>query len=127
MNKTISFQKTTVLIVLAALLVLAVAAIPGAQAKGSFKSCADKSIKVKVDDGEEGGVTTVPIPVKKVSIKGGNCAKAYKFFGDYFSGQNPDAIKGYNCKPVDLPVPTGFYGQSCTKGGTTIKYATRGG
>src|SRR3954447_17651655 len=126
MNQTVSFQKATVLLALAAFVVLAFAAIPGAHAKGGFKSCADKAIKFKVDDGT-GKKVTESIPVKKVSIKGGSCQKAYEFFGDYFSGQNPAAVKGYSCKPSNMPVPSGYFGQACTRGGTTIKYATRGG
>jgi hypothetical protein len=128
MNQNFGIHKTTVLLVLlaSAALVAAIAVAPSAGAKSAFKTCADKVVKVKVDDGE-GGKTTVTVPVKKVSVKGASCAKAYQFFADYFSGQNPEAVKGYNCKPASFPVPAGYFGQSCTKGGTTIKYATRGG
>ena len=126
MNQTINFPKTAVLLALAALLILAFAAIPGAQASGSFKSCADKQIKIQVDDGE-GGKTKFSIPAKKVSIKGGSCAKAYEFINAFYSGDKPELTKKYPCKSSNFAVPTGYFAEACGNGGTVIKFAARGG
>jgi hypothetical protein len=126
MNETISLQKTTVLLALAAFVMLAFAAIPGAQAKGSFKPCADKQIKIQVDNGE-GGKTKFTVPAKKVSIKGGTCAKAYEFITAFYSGEKPDLTKKYPCKSSNFAVPAGYFAEACGNGGTVIKFAARGG
>lgn len=115
---------------LAALVVLAVALVPGASAqKGGFKSCGNKKLTIQIDDGE-GHKTPYKIEVKTVSAKGVSCAKAFEFIRLQYNGEKVGKHGyplDYNCKGGEFTVPTGWYPEICSKPGKTIKYGAQGG
>jgi hypothetical protein len=113
-----------------AMAVLVVAMTSGAEASGSFKSCANKKVTFQVETGE---TSTKPysVVVKKISVKGTDCATAYEFFHLVYNGEKISKKTGYplgyKCKAAEFKVPVGYYAQSCSKGSKTIQYAAQGG
>jgi hypothetical protein len=129
MNISLGRQRLVICLSAALVIVLGAALTPGAQAGGSFKSCANKQIKYQV--GSEGEKkTTVSVTVKQVEVKGTSCASAYEFFRLTFSGEKISSTgypQGYTCKSGNFTAPSGYFPQICSKPGKTIKYAQPGG
>jgi hypothetical protein len=129
MKGSTTLQRFGVLGATVALIALVAALTPAAQAKGSYKSCADKKIHFKIEDGE-GGQSPYTTTVKTISVKGTSCHGAYQYLGDLYGGKSPDKkgrIDGYNCKIGTFKAPLGYVPTICSKGGKTIKYAGQGG
>jgi hypothetical protein len=129
MKTSLSWQRFAICLSAAAVLVLGASLAPGAQASGSFKSCGNKQIKIKVG-AENEKKTTTSITVKDVSAKGTSCASAFEFLRLTFSGEKISSTgfpQNYKCKADTFSVPSGYFPQTCTKPGKTIKYASPGG
>ncbi len=129
MKRSIKWQRLGVLGATVALVALVAALTPAAQAKGGFKSCADKKVHFKIEDGE-GGKIPYTTTVKTISVKGTSCQGAYQYFSDSYNGKNVDKkgrVDGYTCKPADFKTPLGYIPEICSKGGKSIKYAAQGG
>lgn len=112
-----------------ALLALAFALVPGAQARGDFKSCGNKKITIMIEDGE-GGKTPYKVNVKSVSTKNVTCADAFEFVRFSYNGEKIGKSGyplNYNCKSAEFKVPLGYVPTICSKGGKTIKYGAQGG
>ncbi len=128
MKASLNSQRLAVCFVAAATIALGIALVPGAQAKGGFKSCGNKQFKIVNE--YEGQKSTVVVPVKEIGAKGISCAAAYEFIRLTFE---PGQVSGgsypqhYHCKAGNFDTPTGYFPQVCTKPGKTIKYAQPGG
>ena len=112
-----------------ALLALAAALVPGAQAAGSFKTCANKQVKFFIE-AEEGKKSPYTVTVKTISVKNVSCAEAYEFFPRPHNNEKagPSGYPlNYKCKGGEFDTPLGYYPTICTKGSKTIKYAQQGG
>ena len=112
-----------------ALIALVAALTPGAQASGSFTSCANKPIKFQIEDGT-GGTQPYTVVVKAISVKGTICASAYEFLRDSYNQEDIGSTgypQNFNCKSAEFKVPLGYIPTICSKGGKTIKYAAQGG
>ncbi len=112
-----------------ALIALVAALTPGAQAAGSFASCANKPVKFQVEDGS-GGTNTYTAVVKAISVKGTSCASAYEFLRDSYNQEKIGSTgypQNYKCKSAEFEVPVGYIPTICSKPGKTIKYAAQGG
>jgi hypothetical protein len=112
-----------------ALIALVAALTPGAQASGSFTTCANKPIKFQIEDGS-GGTRPYTTVVKAISVKGTTCASAYEFLRDSYNQENigPSGYpQNYKCKSGDFETPLGYIPTICSKGGKTIKYGAQGG
>jgi hypothetical protein len=112
-----------------ALIALVGAMAPGAQASGTFSSCPNKSLKIKIE-GSEGEKIPYTVTVKAISVKGTSCAKAYEFFRLSYNGEKISKTgypQNYKCENAEFKVPAGYIPTICTKPGKTIKYAAQGG
>lgn len=115
---------------LAALIVLAVALVPGAQAqKGGYVNCGNKRITIQIEDGE-GGTRPYKVSAKALQVKNLTCADGVKFIQDSYDSENagkygyPD---NYKCKAGNFTVPDGYLPQICTRGNKAIKWGAQGG
>ena len=98
----------------------AAAVAPTAASARGASTCANKSIKIPVEEG-----APFHLPVKQITVEGGvSCAEAYKVIGEYIGGQAP---AGWKSIPANFDTPEGLYPQAIKKGGKKIKFATRGG
>ena len=112
-----------------ALIALVAALTPGAQASGSFTSCANKQIKFPIEDGS-GGTRTYTTVVKAISVKGTSCTAAYEFLRASYNQEkiSPTGYpQNYKCKTGDFKTPLGYLPMTCSKPGKTIEYAAQGG
>jgi hypothetical protein len=99
---------------------IAVVAPTAASARGGASTCANKTIKIPVEEGKP-----FPLAVKAITVEGGvSCAEAYKVIGEYLGGKSP---AGWKSIPANFEAPEGLYAQAIKKGSKKIKYATRGG
>lgn len=112
----------------AVVIALGVALVPGAQAKGGFKSCGDKQFQYQESfEGEP--PTTVTVTAKKVSVQGTSCDAADTFLN---LALEPGRDSGanfplhYECKTGTFHVPAGYRPQVCTKPGKTIRFGRSG-
>jgi hypothetical protein len=118
-----------ILVSAVALIALVAALTPGAQAAGSFTTCANKPVKFPIEDGS-GGTRTYTTVVKSISVKGTTCASAYEFLHDSFNQEKIGASgypQNYKCKTGEFKTPLGYLPMTCSKGNKTIKYAAQGG
>jgi hypothetical protein len=107
-----------------AIVAVAVALTPGAQAANSYKSCANKSVKINV----EGNKFTVH--AKAISVSGVTCAAAYEFIAYNYRGEKVSKTGfplNYTCKSAEFTTPPGYLPTLCTKPGKKIKYGQQGG
>jgi hypothetical protein len=114
---------------LAALIVLAVALVPGAQARASYVNCGNKKITIQVEDGE-GGTRPYKVDTKVIQVKNLTCADGVNFIREVMEGSNPGKYgypQNFKCKAGSFTVPTGFYPQICTRGSKGIKWGQQGG
>jgi hypothetical protein len=112
-----------------ALISLVAALTPGAQASGSFTSCANKPIKFQIEDGT-GGTRPYTTVVKAISVKGTTCAGAYEFLRNSYNQENIGTSgypQNYKCKSAEFKVPLGYIPTICSKGSKAIKYGAQGG
>jgi hypothetical protein len=112
-----------------ALIALVAALTPGAQASGTFTSCANKPVKFPIEtgDGTSQPYTTI---VKAISVKGTSCAKAYEFLHLSYNQEKISKTgypQSYKCKNAEFKVPLGYIPTICSKPGKTIKYGAQGG
>jgi len=129
MKASIGKQRSVLAVAALALVALVVALAPGAQAAGTFSSCANKKVNFQIEV-EEGKKMPYSVVIKTISVKNTTCAAAYEFlresYKNYGSGTG-GYPQGYKCKGGQFEVPTGYVPEICTKGSKTIKYATQGG
>lgn len=115
---------------LVALVALAIALVPGAQAqKASYVNCGNKKITIQIEDGE-GGTRPYKVNAKVVQVKNATCADAVKFIGHFYTGDAPGKYgypENYKCKDVDFAVPEGYAPQLCTRGSKGIKFGAQEG
>jgi hypothetical protein len=112
-----------------ALIALVAALTPGAQASGSFSSCANKPVKFQIEDGT-GGTRPYTTVVKAISVKGLSCAQAYEFLRLSYNQEKIGSTgypQNYKCKSAEFKTPLGYIPTICTKGGKAIKYGAQGG
>lgn len=116
--------------VLAALIALAIALVPGAQAqKASYVNCGNKKITIQIEDGE-GGTRPYKVDTKMIQVKNLTCADATKFIREVMEGSNPGKYgypQNFKCKAGNFDVPEGFYPQICTRGNKGVKWGQQGG
>lgn len=112
-----------------ALVALVAALTPGAQASGTFTSCANKPVKFQIEDGS-GGTQPYTTVVKAISVKGTSCAAAYEFLHASYNQEKISSTgypQNYKCKNAEFKVPLGYIPTICSKPGKTIKYGAQGG
>jgi hypothetical protein len=112
-----------------ALIALVAALTPGAQASGSFATCANKPIKFQIEDGT-GGTRPYTTVIKAISVKGTTCAGAYEFLRLSYNQEKISSTgypQNYKCKPAEFKTPLGYLPMLCSKPGKTIKYGAQGG
>jgi hypothetical protein len=129
MKASIGRRQSALAVAALALVALAVALAPGAQASGTFSSCANKKVNFQIEV-EEGKKSPYSVVIKTISVKGTTCAAAYEFlresYANYGSGDG-GYPQGYKCKGGQFDVPLGYIPEICSKGSKTIKYSTQGG
>jgi len=111
------------------LIALVAALTPGAQASGTFTSCANKPVKFQIEDGA-GGTQPYTTVVKAISVKGVSCAQAYEFLRFSYNQEKISSTgypQNYKCKSAEFKTPLGYIPTLCTKPGKTIKYGAQGG
>jgi hypothetical protein len=96
----------------------AVVAPTAASARGA-STCANKVIKIPVEEGKP-----FPLAVKAITVEGISCAEAYKVITGILAGEPPS---GWHSYAANFPVPEGLVPQAAKKGSKKIKFATRGG
>src|SRR5882757_7464082 len=97
----------------------AVVAPTAASARGA-STCANKVVKIPVEEGKP-----FPLAVKAITVEGGvSCAEAYKVITAVLAG-NPPA--GWHSFSAQFEAPEGTFPQGVKKGSKKIKFATRGG
>jgi hypothetical protein len=118
-----------VIAALVALVVLAMALVPGAQARAGYTNCGNKKITIQIEDGE-GGTRPYMVGAKAVQVKNLSCADGVDFIREVMEGSNPGKYgypQNYKCKAGNFDVPTGYYPQICTRGNKGIKWGQQGG
>jgi hypothetical protein len=109
----------------AAIVVVAAALTPGAQAASGYTGCANKTVKITLEDGSK-----FPVKAKAISVSGVTCAAAYEFIAFAYRGEKISKTGfplNYKCKPAEFKTPVGFLPTLCTKPGKKIKYGQQGG
>jgi hypothetical protein len=97
----------------------AVVAPTAASARGA-STCANKSLKIPVEEGKP-----LHIPVKAITVEGGaSCAEAYKVIAGGLTG-NP--VAGWKTAVGHFKAPEGLVPEIATKGSKKIKFAVQGG
>jgi hypothetical protein len=112
-----------------ALIALVAALAPGAQASGSFTSCANRPVKFPIDNGD-GTSTPYTTVVKAISVKGTSCAAAYEFLRLSYNQEKIGKTgypQNYTCEGAEFKVPLGYIPTICSKPGKTIEYGAQGG
>jgi hypothetical protein len=119
MKTKLHLGRGVAILVCAAALAAALIA-PGAASARGVKTCANKTVKLHLEEGR-----LYPLPVKSITTEGGvSCAEAYKVITEYTEGSAP---AGWKSIPAHFEAPEGMYAQGLKKGGKKIFYATRGG
>ncbi len=107
---SLGWQGLAVCLSAVAVILLGVALVPGAQAKGGFKGCGDRQFQYQESFQGE-AAETVTITAKKVSVKGTSCAAADTFLN---LALEPGRDSGtnfplhYECKAGTFHVPAGY-------------------
>jgi hypothetical protein len=107
-----------------ALIALAMALTPGAQASSGFTSCANKTVKIDIEGNK------FSVHAKAISVSGVTCAAAYEFIAYSYRGEKISKTGfplNYTCKPAEFKTPVGYLPTICTKPGKKIKYGQQGG
>jgi hypothetical protein len=98
----------------------AIAVAPTAASARAGSSCANKSVKIPVEEGKP-----IHIPVKAITVEGGvSCAEAYKVIAGVLAGTPPT---GWKSALGHFEAPEGLVPEMAKKGSKKIKFAVQGG
>jgi hypothetical protein len=93
---------------------------PTAASARTATTCANKSVKIPVEEGKP-----IHVPVKAITVEGGvSCAEAYKVIAGALAGK---PVAGWKTAVGQFKTPLGFVPEIAKKGSKKIQFAVQGG